>query len=106
MSRRGATHRGKYNPTFERKIRSKKGQRNRRMDDFVASQLEVGGMSYEELQHHVEKCRSKVAHKTRGAAHQAKISAEERFGTEFKVYSCPICGHFHITSHPWFNGDE
>lgn len=106
MSSKGATHKGKHHQTFSQKHNSHKHQRNRLMDDKYAAQVEVGGMTYEELQHHVRKCRSKVAHKSKGAAWQAKLSAEKKYGVEFQVYCCDICGRFHITSHPWDKDGE
>ena len=101
MSSRGATWRTPHRQTKKQKVNSRKNQRNRKMDDAMARTLEVGGMTYEELQHHVAKCKSKVAHKSAGAAYQAKLDAEAKFGKEYHVYECNICGHFHLTTHPW-----
>ena len=103
MSSRGATWRKPHYQTMRQKVNSRKNQRNRRMDDAVARSLPVGGMSYGELRHHVEKCRQKIAHKSAGAAYQAKVSADEEYGVEHFVYECPICGKFHLTTHPWNN---
>lgn len=101
MSSRGATWRGKHHQTVARKYKTRKGQRNRLFDDAVQSRIGVGSMSYDEFRYHVDMCRSKVAHKSWGAAHQAKMASEEEYGKEMFEYECPICGKWHLTSHPW-----
>ena len=105
MSKRGATWRKPHWQTKKQKVNSHKNQRNRKMDDAMAKMIPVGGMSYDELKYHVGKCRSKVAHKSRGAAYRAKLQAEEEYGVRQYIYECQICGKFHLTTHPW-EGDE
>ena len=105
MSRPGATWRKPHWQTTKQRVNSHKNQRNRKMDDRMATMLPVGGMGYDELKHHVAKCRSKVSHKSRGAAYRAKLQAEEEHGVRQYIYECPICGKFHLTTHPW-EGDE
>ena len=100
MSKRGATWRGRHYRRFDQKIRSRKGQRNRHYSDRM-SDGELVDFPPELLAHHVRKCRSKVAHATLGAAHKAKVECEREHGCEFYVYECPICGKWHLTTHPW-----
>lgn len=101
MSSKGRTWTNEHRQTPHQKFNSRRKQRNRHMDDLMARQLGVGGMSYEELQHHVRKCKSKCPHKSAGAAYRAKLQAERDYGVEHFVYECPICGKFHTTTHPW-----
>lgn len=98
MSKRGATHRGRYRPRLDQRIRTRRGQRNRRYDPRDG---QLADFPLERLQHMVSVCRQKKAHATMGAAHYAKLRAEEDLGCEFYIYECPICGKWHLTTHPW-----
>lgn len=98
MSKRGATHRGRYRPRVDQRARSRRGQRNRKLDRFDG---QLSTFPLERLRHMVEICRSKKAHPTYGAAHYAKERAEADLGMEFHIYECPICGKWHLTTHPW-----
>ena len=98
MSKRGATHRGPYRPRFDQVIRSRRGQRNRRHDPRTG---ELADFPADRLKAMVAKCRSKRAHPSYGAAYQAKRCAERDLGKDFHIYECPICGKWHLTTHPW-----
>ena len=98
MSGRGATHRGKHVQRFDQKMRSRKGQRNRRRDKWDG---QLSSFPSARLRHMVDKCRSKVAHDSYGAAWAAKTASERDFGKEFFVYECPICGKWHLTTTQW-----
>lgn len=98
MSGRGATHRGRYRPRLDQIARSRAGQRNRRKDRWDGKLCDV---SLDRLQDMVRKCRAKTPHATKGAAWQAKLAAEREFGVPTSIYECPICGKWHLTTHPW-----
>ena len=99
MSSRGATWRGRHEQRFDQKIRSRAGQRNRHFDKYKRG--EMVDFPAGKLEYLVRKCREKVAHKSYGAAYQAKLRSEEEHGKEFFIYECPLCGRFHLTTHPW-----
>ena len=101
MSSRGATWRGRHERTMRQKVRSRDGQRNRRLSD-KGREGTLADFPAERLEHMVRKCRAKVPHKSKGAAWQAKLAADaEHPGTESFIYECPICGKWHLTTHPW-----
>jgi len=100
MSKRGATWKGKYNPRFDQKIRSRRNQRNRKIDDKLSGG-QLADFPKRKLEHLVACCKKKVAHKSYGAAMAAKLASDEEYGVENFVYECPICGKWHLTTHPW-----
>ena len=100
MSSRGATWKGRYSPRHDQKIRSRKGQRHRKVEDR-RDRGKMVDFPFEKLEYYVRRCREKVAHKSYGAAMAAKIADDEKFGVEHSVYECPICGKWHLTTHPW-----
>ena len=100
MSSRGATWRGAYHPRYDQLRRSRKGQRNRRMSD-KAMGGQLADMPFEKFRYYVERCKGKASHKSYGAAYQAKLRDEEKYGVEQHIYECPICGKWHLTTHPW-----
>lgn len=101
MSSRGATWRGRHEQRYDQKIRSRRGQRNRKMEQRTS---ELVDFPAEKLQAMVRTCRSKIAHASLGAAYAAKRASERDFGKRFYVYECPICGKWHLTTHPWSKG--
>ena len=95
MSGKGSSFKGRKprNRVPERFV----GNRNRKKDvyqppvDFPA----------EKFKHFVEKCRSKVPYGSYQNAISAKKVLEQRYGVEYSPYECPICGKWHLTTHPW-----
>ena len=100
MSSRGATWRGRHEQRFDQKIRSRKNQRNRRIEDRER-RGQLVDFPFEKLEYFVKRCREKQAHRTLGAAYRAKKVQDEMYGVEHFVYECPICSFFHLTTHPW-----
>lgn len=108
MNSRGATWRASNRDKHRKKRKGNLPEPNRRRktDDAVGADLDLGlvDMSYDELQYHVRQCRKKKAHPSYGGAYKAKQVSEERNpGVVFEIYRCPICGKFHLTTHPWKN---
>ena len=102
MSKRGATHRGGYFSKKHHIAKSRKGQRNRRKDDKTDGRLaDVPSWLVAKM---VRTCRSKVAYKSQGSAYAAKVACENRHGGDYSIYECPICGKWHLTTHPRSHG--
>ena len=94
MSKRGATHKGPY----RRKSKRPPGkQRNRKMDKVPDGLYTMPTERFEAI---VKSCKGKVPHATYGAAYAAKVASEGEYGCEFSIYECPICGKWHLTTHP------
>ena len=51
--------------------------------------------------YHVLRCMGKLAYKTKAKAMRAKRNKQRRFGVSYKVYHCPYCCKYHLTTHPW-----
>ena len=103
MSSRGATWRGRHMQRRDQRLRAKerRGQRNRRAD-----RPQKGLFDYPEalFKRAVGNCRSKVAYRRYADAARAKRENEGKFGKRFYIYECPICGKWHLTTHPWGKG--
>ena len=87
-----------YRPSKKDRVKSRSGQRNRRRDQKPKQLYSMDSHRFEGF---VKACQSKVPHKSRGAAYQAKLDSEAKYGGEFHIYECPICGKWHLTTHQW-----
>ena len=96
VSKRGATHRG---PKPKNRIPANmRGNRNRHLD---VGTKELVDFSLDKLEHMVRVCRNKVAYKNYADVTAKRLSILEKRGCDLSVYECPICGKWHLTSHPW-----
>lgn len=98
MSKRGATHKGPRFRKYPPPPRNMRGQRNRKYDDVDTGLVDFPA---EKLAKMVENCRRKASHKTYAHALAAKRESERTYGKEFHIFECPLCGKFHLTTHPW-----
>ena len=74
------------------------GQRNRKRDD---SPGELADFPSGKLQFMVCQCRQKVEYLSYDDALEAKKRLEVKFAVEYSPYECPLCGKWHLTTHPW-----
>lgn len=70
-----------------------------------AGELDNGNFDRRWLDYQVSRCRGKVAHKDKKSAWAACRGHEKEFGVKAYPYECPICGKWHVTTHPW-SGNE
>lgn len=83
---------------LDQRLRSRKGQRDRRKDKWDGK---LADFPMEKLRFMVGQCRQKRAYATYAEVLAAKKRCQAKFGKEMYWYECPICGKFHLTSHPW-----
>lgn len=99
MGRTRARHRARADALDrqkERRRRRRRARRLRRRRD-VESMERAGRMGH-------GSCGRKVRYQTLQGAETFAASVRARFGAalpEQSAYRCPLCGGWHLTSHPW-----
>lgn len=99
-----------WGATYKRKHGSKrlKNRHYNRLVEQHAANVMLHGEGYELsgcgrgwLEYHKGKCDGKVAYGTVKEADAAKRRYDKMFDESSTVYECPICGKWHLTTHPW-----
>lgn len=95
MSRRGSTHRHRH--SWHRKPGPPPGQRNRKRDKWDGQLADFPSWLLFKMR---RTCERKVSYSTWSDAQSARKRNEREFGKSFYAYECPLCGRWHLTTHP------
>lgn len=56
------------------------------------------GMTVESLMKQASRCVGKASFETRQQAKRSKKGAEKRFGKSLRIYLCPVCEKYHLST--------
>ena len=56
--------------------------------------------------YHASRCFGKLSYQTRAKAMRAKRNHTRKYGRQYRVYLCPYCNKYHLTTHPWTRWGE
>ena len=87
MTRRGATRRAHKRPNVR--------------DAPPTYQRGMPEMTPYEAVYHARRCVGKTAFHTRQAARKRARELRRETGRRYRVYRCPLCSRWHLTTKPW-----
>ena len=51
--------------------------------------------------YHSRRCFGKLSYPTKAKALRAKRNKQRAYGKRYRVYKCPFCDHYHLSTSAW-----